>query len=431
MKPISVQHFLNSEDPLSNEAFEFLLDYKEEDYLIDYKVDFDFHQEKEWLEITKDIIAFSNTYGGYLIFGVRDGTFDIVGLDEDVTKLLTDTDTVLQKINRYVDPPISLLRSKKYIRDKKQTVGILIPIASGITHVVSKDGSFKYPSGKEKVVLHKGTIYVRRSAGNQLVSSRDIDDIVNRRLDQFKESLLDKITRVVEAPVESSVVILSQDTDIEGDQRFIIDNEPGAISVKGMSFSTPPETPEQEIASWAALFSKYKTTIPPNEVLWGWYKIRHSINISERYRMSVAEFCALSDVPPFFWLQGCSAHFLKEMINDAIANKTSYLQNGPILNVSAFLGKRFYDSISKKLASKGRFPVSGPRSQFPTTSIELMRKSNKYSEEKLRSALENELTEIADKLQNRKNNKVENYQKLLWQANNIDCYLYAQDDKYR
>ncbi len=92
MKPINVQYFLNSEDPLSNEAFEFLLDYKEEDHLIDFKVDFDFHQEKEWLEITKDIIAFSNTYGGYLIFGVRNGTFDIVGLDEDVTKLLTDTD---------------------------------------------------------------------------------------------------------------------------------------------------------------------------------------------------------------------------------------------------------------------------------------------------------------------------------------------------
>lgn len=367
MKLKSVQDCLTSEDPLSSEAFNFLLSYKEEDDLVDFKVDFDLHKEKGWLEITKDIMAFANTHGGYLVFGVLDGTFDLVGLDENVVKVLIDTDRILQKINRHLDPPISLLRSKKFIKDQKQIIGLYIPASLGVTHMISKDGSFKYPTGKEKVVLRKGTMYVRRSAGNHLVDARGMDGIVHRRLKYFKESLLDNIAQIVEAPTESKVFVMSNDSDIEGVQKFTIANGSEAIPIKGMSFSIAPKTTEEYIAAWAVIFLENKESIPPTPVLWDWYKNRHSINLSEEYRIIVAEFCVFSTkVPPFFWLQKCSSNVIKEMLKDALKNKSSVLQISTIQKIAAFLGKGFYNSISKgnnssKKYSK-KYPRKGPKS---------------------------------------------------------------------
>ena len=56
--------FLNSNDPLSDEALNYVINYKEEDPNIDYKLKFDYSSDREWLEITKDFLAFSNSCGG-------------------------------------------------------------------------------------------------------------------------------------------------------------------------------------------------------------------------------------------------------------------------------------------------------------------------------------------------------------------------------
>lgn len=90
----SAKEFLSSEDPLSEQAIEFLLDYQEEDSSVDYKLSFS-DEEREWLEITKDIIALSNTYGGYLVFGIKDGTFDKIGLDAEMHQTIRDVNNLM------------------------------------------------------------------------------------------------------------------------------------------------------------------------------------------------------------------------------------------------------------------------------------------------------------------------------------------------
>ena len=116
-----------SDDPLSEEAFEFFLNYREEDTQIDCKESFHIEEEREWLEITKDILGFANSNGGILLFGLRNGTFEQIGLDSQVSLVLGDSNNIIQKINRFVDPPISLLRCKPYLRDNKIFVAMYIP----------------------------------------------------------------------------------------------------------------------------------------------------------------------------------------------------------------------------------------------------------------------------------------------------------------
>lgn len=63
---------LQSDDPLSRRVAEFLSTYAEEDNFVDYKRTIDITSDKFWLELTKDVSAFANTLGGYLVFGIDD-----------------------------------------------------------------------------------------------------------------------------------------------------------------------------------------------------------------------------------------------------------------------------------------------------------------------------------------------------------------------
>jgi hypothetical protein len=312
MSEFSIRYFLTSDDPLSEEAFKFLIKYREEDDLLDFKEAFDPDSEKEWLEVTKDVMAFANTKGGYIVFGVRDATFELVGVDENTAKVLTNTNNFLQKINRFLDPHINLLRSKELVCDGKRVVAIWIPESIGKTHLVLKDAEFEFLSGRKKNILNRGTFYIRRSGGNQLADARVVEDIVEKRLNLLKETLLSKIARVVEAPPESEIFVLSQDPTAEPHKRFIIDDAPEAIPVKGMSFTISPVTGEQEVAAWTAMWAGDSAAIPPSRTLWRWYAERDNFKLSEKLRLQLGEFCLLSDVPTFYWLRGCSSESIGE-----------------------------------------------------------------------------------------------------------------------
>lgn len=58
---MSIKSFLESGDPLSQEALEQLVKHREEDLYVDYKESFEPKDEQHWLNITKDAMAFSNT----------------------------------------------------------------------------------------------------------------------------------------------------------------------------------------------------------------------------------------------------------------------------------------------------------------------------------------------------------------------------------
>src|SRR4051812_2503708 len=195
----SIQELLKSADPLSDEAISIVMVAREENSCLDFKLTLE-NVDREWLEVTKDVMSFANTEGGYLVFGVRNGTYEEIGLTDEIAKLISDTNNLMQKFNRCVEPQFTTLRAKGVERDGKKFVVVLIPSSPDSTHMVYKEGAFKHPSGDKKVVLQVGTFYVRRSGVNHLADSRDVDAIVERRMARYRAKLLQDITRVVEAP---------------------------------------------------------------------------------------------------------------------------------------------------------------------------------------------------------------------------------------
>jgi len=107
MSITSVRDHLTREDPLTRETALFLVEYAEEDDRVDYKQIIDPTSEKDWLEVTKDISAFANTHGGYLVFGVNNREKEVVGVSRGVADTIKDANNLHQKINRHLEPNIT------------------------------------------------------------------------------------------------------------------------------------------------------------------------------------------------------------------------------------------------------------------------------------------------------------------------------------
>ena len=347
----SLNEIIKSIDPLSDENIVSLIEHREEDSLLDYKSTIDISSEKEWIGITKDLSAFANTFGGFLVFGVEDSTFDVVGLETHVSKFLADSNKIQDKVNRYLEPGITSIRSKEFLYGEKILVILFVPQTRNVTHVISNDGSFKYPTGNEKTLIRKGTMYVRRSAGNHLVDSRDLDGIVERRIDQFRESLIDKVAQIVNSPTDSKVVVLSKDNTEENVEKYIISNSPEAIPIKGQSFSVAPKSIEEEIAAHASLLENDSKHCPSEELVWKWYHNRNSLEITNEQKLAIFTFSLRLECPVFFWIKGLEAEQILESIINALRTspRGNHLQK--IIIVSMFLGKRAYSKAISTLGS--------------------------------------------------------------------------------
>jgi len=301
-----------------------------------------------------------------------------------------------------------------------------------MTHIFCQDGKFKYPSGEEKFVFRAGTIWIRKSGGNKLADARDLDSIFNKRMEYFRDSLLQKIARVVEAPVESEVVLVRGSGE-GSEKKFIITDAPEAMPIKGMSFSVSPTTLEEEIAAWIALAGTNPDSIPPSATLWKWYSSRKSIKLSKKQKISLAKFCLSREVPSFYWLQGADVDELKKMITELLSRGPSELSS--IMRMAAYLGKGFYGEMMRKLGKESgklplrikKYPSGGPREWNTLCTNKFVKMAKGAAEEEKKREIEQDLERItveACKL---------NREPGAWErhcAQECDCFLYAQEDKY-
>ena len=308
---------------------------------------------------------------------------------------------------------------------------LYIPQSLGVTHMISKDGIFTHPSGKQKTLLQKGTLYVRRSAGNHLCDSRDLIDVIERRIDQFRDALLEKVAKVVQSPASSDVFILSKDPGDKEERRFIIEDSPDSIAIKGMSFTVAPEGLEEEVAAWSVLSRGNSESLPSPVVLWRWYADRNEINVGEKHRLTIFQFSLWNKVPVFYWIKDIKAARIRETLLEAVRNRPNNDGVSEMLIVASFLGRGVYSSVLSMLGDyKDRvspamqvFPRSGPRAAFGTLKKAKLKKDSVFRKDKL-----DQLDTIASAV--KKTGKIPALQKR-WDAEKIDCFLYVQDDQYK
>jgi len=427
----SIKSFINQDDPLSIEAIEFILAYKEEDSFVDYKESFDHSDNKQWIGITSDIMAFANTFGGYIVFGVSDKDFEIVGLDDTIVEVLTNTNLILQKTNRYVLPFFSELRTKKHITDKGTITIIFIPESKGKTHIYVKDVTHQFPDKKKRKLINAGSIFIRRSATNNVIDPEGLELIIDRRIDFFKESLLSKISKVIEAPPEDQILIYDPNSESGDGQTFRITNSPEATPIKGISFTVVPNTDAEEIYGWGSFAKKDPHFKPSVERLWEIYSKRETMEQNKDLIQIVVKFSLFFEIPVFYWLDFLSQDQIKTLLTSSFRNTKKLSVKSYILNISCFLGKSFFRTLWNKLGDfQGRVSITlnkypkDPRNLFHFSLIE-GRMSGGVDKSELRKQLIKELDNLISltiKEKARLREKTE--------ISALDCYLYSRKDKY-
>ena len=381
--------------------------------------------------LTKDVAAFANTVGGYLIFGVRDSDKEVVGLSDAVATVLADVNNLQQKINRHLEPALGTLRAKAFDTKQGRVVAVYVPRSAARTHLIRKDGEFEFPSGKKSVLVRQGTIYVRRTGGNHLADSRDLDQIIDRRLEHYRETLLSRIAKIVEAPVDSQVFLLKHDVNDPNAKRYVIHDAPDAIPIKGLSFTVAPEGAEEQIAAWVVLSQGSSSVVPPLKQMWEWYVERENLQLADEHRLALAQFSLWRETPTFFWLTGLRTQDIQRMVLHCAQHPLPGMMLTPLFQVAGFLGRSFFNRLVRSVGDQITKLAKNMRS-YPTdirTQIcgELVPRGGTPDAE-LEISLKAELNEIANAGARIETGQLATSQRS--RAIKLDCYLYAQNDRY-
>jgi tetratricopeptide (TPR) repeat protein len=157
------------EELLSEGKIADLLKLKYEAPTLDYKETFDisnkFIEHREYLELVKDLAAFSNTEGGYIIYGVEDGTYIKKGLAPEISINENKLNSYIEQyLNKHIDYIIS-----DYINDEELRFIIILIKPSKFERptVIRKDGQFQdTKTGRSKTVFSLNNVFVRKGTNS-------------------------------------------------------------------------------------------------------------------------------------------------------------------------------------------------------------------------------------------------------------------------
>lgn len=141
------------------------LNVKSESTDLDYKEIYVISDNKSKIEIAKDILAFANSKGGYLIYGVNNN-FEWIGLD-DRSDADTDEANISNILDSYIDGNIDFITNSIEIEGSYFFVVYIFP--SNTIIPFKKDGQYNKSSwkgGKNKnvTVFKSGDVYCRRGS---------------------------------------------------------------------------------------------------------------------------------------------------------------------------------------------------------------------------------------------------------------------------
>lgn len=150
---------------VSRDVLLHLLEVRGESDSHDFKLTIDLKSKRHKAELAKDILAFANTEGGgYLVFGVANKNFELVGLESSIT---LDTTEVYKAIRPYFDGELNLVAATYDLSmpgwDSARRFGILyIERYTGIA--IAKCSGQYGDNGQTEAAFHEGDILVRRGA---------------------------------------------------------------------------------------------------------------------------------------------------------------------------------------------------------------------------------------------------------------------------
>ena len=215
----TLQHLERSKDPTSDSVITQMLPLKAgskkhleitETDKIECKESFKF--------VIKTAAAFANNKGGYFVCGVKDKTWELVGLDKKNLKKFEEYDLkdANQKIRSHLGIDLQIQKKKINIAGKK--LGIIhVPPAHTKPVILIKAKSDESAS--------EGHIYYRYSGEDRLISPTDLQRIIEDRIRQLSETVLTQhISKIINIGPTNAAVMDVKTGQVDGPAgSFVID----------------------------------------------------------------------------------------------------------------------------------------------------------------------------------------------------------------
>jgi hypothetical protein len=408
---ISAAELLASSDPLSDAACIGLLTYGEEDGHVDFKQTFDPKHEKSWIDLSVDCVAFANTEGGYVVFGVADKTWKLCGLDDNAVNALADSKKVLEKVNRNLVPALTRVRTRAIEHSGMHFVVAFIPSSLDSTHIFESNLDWTPAPGKSLTAVTKGAIYVRRVASNQLLTSADFELLVERRLKRIREKMLVGVARVIHAPADHEVVTLLQTRDSTGAATVTVGDAPDSMDLRGKPLRLARGSMMETIKVLEALTNADERIPVPESILLEAYAERETLDTDVQTAQWLAFHSLLSASPAFWWLAKVPDDDARKTIKRAFERANS--RRGYIVGYSGFYGKTIYNELRERLKKSRGEDVAAFREKRLLINVDASR--NRKADAKRATALAKSLARNRD-------------QTGIHELERLDCSLYAPFD---
>jgi hypothetical protein len=207
-----------------------------ESKLLDFKREFDTSSSAHWCEIVKDIVAFANSGGGVLLFGVNNDASNAEIDTAPIAKLdVADITNKIESYTGYQFGDIEILEVKR--EDRLRAAFIIGHVDPPM--IFTRPGVDVVVKGKQRPAFARGTVYFRHGAKSEPGTRDDFLDWREKFIESARQTWMKGIRKVIEAPAGHSVTVISSQPSLGRESsgsegmsiRANVSAAPGAVKV--------------------------------------------------------------------------------------------------------------------------------------------------------------------------------------------------------
>ncbi len=164
----------------------------------------------------RDFAAFANNRGGYLVFGVKDAPRILIGMSAKSIEQFEKIDP--EKITGYL---LEIYSSDIYWTQVKVEIGDMQFGGFRIRPAVTKPVIAKKDGGKDNIIKN-GEVYFRYGGRTQKIQSAELENIINRRIEQHNQCWLDLMGKIGRAGPQNVAILDTEKALIEKDDTRVL-----------------------------------------------------------------------------------------------------------------------------------------------------------------------------------------------------------------
>jgi hypothetical protein len=178
---------------MSVDALRFLLDCHGECEHLDFKEQFDLDNDYGLSSFAKDVLGMKNVGGGYLVIGVRDKTWEYLGLK---SRLPYDTKGLRDKVRKStgLDLELDILQHEVFVEGTPKLFGLIL-VRSSTKRSKLKQAAMPSTDFKpgERWGIRRGEIFVRSGDSTKRIESgSELNDLLDDLESRYQEQELEQ-----------------------------------------------------------------------------------------------------------------------------------------------------------------------------------------------------------------------------------------------